>query len=354
MFLSLLAFAPTAVLGAPSVKDLAIRWRSTASHLSVSTSTMLLLDGAQSPLQLKGVFRQSPGLKQRYEVSYQGKSYGQVQSGQTVISWDGDSKQYATYNGVAQLGGPTPKAVTYVTFSFPALLVDRTLQGLKDPGWKVTGNELHRQDETQYGKFETRLTLGSQGEPLKLYVKVQGENSYESTTTFAGHSTKPIPDSVYSLRPFLGWTPMFVAEPNISLEVGAKAPLKKFRDGLSGRAFGLTDGAMGKGAALVFVDPDCPASARLMARLAPLREALKKKDLSLKVISVGPVKPAAWSGSVAWDQSGEIERAFSLASTPFFYSIDKKGVIAGAWLGFTAGEEAKIAGILAPPLPEKS
>lgn len=353
MILSALAIAPTALMGAQSVKDLAIRWRSSASHLSVVTATSMKLGGSTTPVQITGTFKQSPGLKQRYEIFYQGRSYGQVQNGTTVMSWNGDTKQYASYNGVNQLGGPTPLAPTLLNYSFPAPLVDKTMRDLQDPAWKTKGNEMSRQGETQFGKYEYRLTFGPQGEPLRLFIKVEGEFSYESSTVFSAHSTQPIPDAVYSLRPFLGWTPLYVPEANISLEVGSKAPAKKFRDGMTGRSFGLMDGALSKGAALAFVDPDCPVSARLMARLAPLREALKKKGLSLKVISVGPVKPVAWSASVAWDQSGEIERSFSLASTPFLCSVDKKGVLAGAWLGFAAGEEAKIAGILVPQEPKK-
>lgn len=353
MILSALVIAPTALMGAQSVKDLAIRWRSGASHLSLATATSMKLGGSTTPVQVTGAFKQSPGLKQRYEIFYQGRSYGQVQSGTNVMSWDGETKKYATYTGVNRLGGPTPLAPTLLNYSFPTALMDRTMQDLKDPAWKTKGSEMSRQGETQFGRFEYRLTFGPQGEPLKLFVKVEGEFSYEASTVFSAHSTQPVPDGVYSLRPFLGWTPLYVPEANFSLEAGSKAPAKRFKDGLTGRSFGLMDGALGKGAALVFVDPECPVSVRLMARLAPLREALKKKGLSLKVISVGPVRPSAWAASVAWDQSGEIERAFSLASTPFLCSIDKKGVVAGAWLGFSAGEEAKIAGILVPREPEK-
>lgn len=353
MFLSALVIAPTALMGAQSVKDLAIRWRSGAAHLSLATTSTLKLGGSTSPVQVTGTFKQSPGLRQRYEISYQGKSYGQVQNGTSVMSWNGDTKQYATYHGVDQLGGPTPLAPTLLNYSFPSALVDRTMRDLKDPAWKTKGSEMSRQGETQFGKYEYRLTFGPQGEPLKLFVKVEGEFSYEASTVFSSHSTQPVPEAVYSLRPFLGWTPLYVPEANMSLEVGSKAPSQKFRDGLTGRSFGLMDGALSKGAALAFVDPECPVSARLMARLNPLREALKKRGLSLKVISVGQSRPASWSGAVAWDQSGEVERALKLASTPCFFGIDKKGVLVGAWLGFAAGEESKIAGILAPPEPKK-
>jgi hypothetical protein len=352
MFLSALVAVPFIALGAPSAKDRAIQWRSAAESLTVQTSSSINQPAGGTPMNFKGTYCQAPGLKLRYEIFHLGKSFGQVQNGTTIMSWEGEGKHYAAFHGISTLAGPSPEAAPPINFTFPSILLDRSMAELKDPAWKVSGDELSKSGESQMGKFTIKLTVGAKGEPLKLFISMEGEVSYASTTTFSGHSTKPIPDSTFSLRPFLGWTPLFTPEPSRPLEVGSQTLGRRFTDGLSGRAVDLKEGALGRGAVVAFVDPECPASAKLMGRLNILKEALKKKDFSLKVVSLGASRPA-WSGPVIWDQSGQIEKAFGVSSTPTFFSLDKKGVILGAWVSFVPGDEAKIAGILAPPVEKK-
>lgn len=342
-----LVLAPLLILGAPGdAKDRLIKWRAAAPSLSFNQTVVLNVPG-RNPLTMKATYKQSPGLKLRYEVSAQGVTFGQIQNGETVMATDSQAKQYVKYYMINVLSGPSPAAAPVLSQAFPNLFMDKEMRSLKGTAWKVAGDSLTFEEQTDSGKINIKLSVGPKGEPKSYEIKVEGETSYSATSTFSNISYAPIADSNYSVQPPLGWVPKFLKEPARPWDIGTKPKIRVYRDGLKGSTFDLTSAAMAQGTVVCLIAADCPVSARLVARLDALKAALKKEQLGLRVISLGSTKPTAWAGKVFWDQSGAVEKDLTPPSTPYFYTLDKKGVITSAWLGYVSGNEAKIASQLA-------
>lgn len=342
-----LVLAPLLILGAPGdAKDRLIKWRAAAPSLSFNQTVVLNVPG-RNPLTMKATYKQSPGLKLRYEVSAQGITFGQIQNGETVMATDSQAKKYVKYYMINVLSGPSPAAAPVLSQAFPNLFMEKDMRSLKGTAWKVAGESLTFEEESDAGKINIKLSIGPKGEPKSYEIKVEGETSYSATSTFSNISSAPIADSNYSLQPPLGWVPKFLKEPARPWDIGTKPKIRVYRDGLKGSTFDLTSAAMAQGTVVCLIAADCPVSARLVARLDALKAALKKEQLGLRVISLGSTKPTAWAGKVFWDQSGAVEKDLTPPSTPYFYTLDKKGVITSAWLGFVSGNEAKIASLLA-------
>lgn len=347
-----LVLAPLLILGAPGdAKDRLIKWRASAPSLSFSQKVVITTP-RQGPVSLAASYKQSPGLKLRYEVSLQGFTFGQIQNGETVLATDSQVKKYAKYYMINVLSGPSPSAPPFLSQAFPSLLSDINMNGIKVGPWKSQADSLTLEEESDIGKISIKVVVGPKGEPKSYDVKVEGESNYTASSTFSGFSTSAIPESTYSLQPPLGWVPQFLKERTRPWDIGSKPVTRVYKDGLKGSTFDLTSAALGQGTVVCLIAADCPVSGRLIARLAALKEELKKKQLGLRVVSLGSTKPTAWTGKVFWDQSGAVEKDLRPPSTPYFYTLDKRGIITSAWLGFVSGEEAKIAGILAEKLSQ--
>lgn len=347
MSLSLVLAAPLLLLGAPGdAKDRLVKWRASANSLSFSQDVSLTVPG-RAPLKLKGEYRQASGLKLKYEVALQGYTFGQVQNGETVLATNGQAKQYVKFYQITALSPPSPAAPSFFSQVFPNLFMDKNMSGVKAANWKSQGDVITFEEQGQTGKVSIKLTVGPEGEPKNYEIKVEGETNYTAVSTFSQFSKSAIPDAAFSVQPPLGWVPTYIKEPTRPWDVGSKPPTRVYRDGLKGSSFDLTSAAMSNGSVVCLVAADCPASARLISRLGALTAALKKEQLGLKVVSLGETKPTAWAGKVFWDQSGAVERDLRPSATPYFYTLDKQGVITSAWFGFVSGEEAKIASILA-------
>lgn len=342
-----LVLAPLLILGAPGdAKDRLIKWRAAAPSLSFNQTVVLGAPG-RTPLTMKATYKQSPGLKLRYEVTAQGITFGQIQNGETVMATNSQARKYAKYYMINVLSGPSPAAPPELSQAFPNLFMDKDMRSVKGDAWKVSGEFLTFEEQSDAGKINIKLSVGPKGEPKSYEIKVEGETSYSATSTFSNFSTAAIAASAYSVQPPLGWVPTFLKEPARPWDIGSKPKIRVYRDGLKGSTFDLTSAAMAQGTVVCLIAADCPVSARLVARLDALKAALKKEQLGLRVISLGSTKPTAWAGKVFWDQSGAVEKDLTPPSTPYFYTLDKKGVITSAWLGYVSGEEAKIASLLA-------
>ncbi len=346
MSLSLI-LAPLLILGAPGdAKDRFVKWRTSAASLSF-TQDITLSSTGQGSASLKASYRQSPGLKFRYDLTFQGYTVGQIQNGEVVMATNGRTKNYVKYYAINLLSGPSPSAPPFFNQAFPGVLTDRSSGPIKSNAWKVQGDSLSFYEESQIGKVTINLVVAADGSPKSYEIKVEGDVQYTAKSTFSNISTSAIPESTYSLQPPLGWVPQFIKEPARPWDIGSKPPTRIYRDGLKGSTFDLASASLAQGTVVCLTAADCHVSARLISRLDTLKAELAKRKLGLRVISLGPVKPSAWAGKVMWDQSGQVEKDLRPPSTPYFYTLDKKGIITSAWLGYVSGDEAKIAAILA-------
>lgn len=342
-----LVLAPLLILGAPGdAKDRFIKWRSSATSLSFTQAVTISAPNVQT-ISIKASFKQSPGLKLRYDAYFQSGALGQIQNGTVVMATNSQTKTYAKYYGIPRISGPSPSAPAMLSHAFPGVLTDPTLAAIRSNSWKVKGDTLSMTEETEMGEVSIKINVAKDGSIKGYEISMEGERPYSAKSTFSNISTAPIPDSTYSLRPPLGWVPQFIKEPARPWDIGSKPTVRVYRDGLKGSTFDLLSSAQAQGSVVCLVAADCPVSARLISRLDSLKAELSKKKLGLRIISLGSQKPTAWSGKVFWDQSGAVEKDLAPPSTPYFYTFDKKGVITSAWLGFVSGEEAKIATILA-------
>jgi peroxiredoxin len=126
---------------------------------------------------------------------------------------------------------------------------------------------------------------------------------------------------------------------------GARAPA--FRLPLLGGGAGvLADLVDAGGGVLVFFKKDCPASALVVSRLAPLADALRREERLLLAVSQGTEEDArafcdthAPGLPVAWEAAPyEVSRAYGVSVVPTLFVIDGAGVVAERLEGFVKSE----------------
>jgi hypothetical protein len=170
------------------------------------------------------------------------------------------------------------------------------------------------------------------------------------TTTFdftKFEGTAPSAPAHYALSLPLGYVPFSIPQPKTRIvATGDQAPFGSWLDVRRNSKVDTARLARGVPIALVFTDPECSICAKIEPYLAGLRRQLKAKGCALVEVSLGTKKPNTQGKdkdrTVFWDSDGAIERDYGTPGTPFFFVVDKDGVLVRGFQGYTKELEATI------------
>ncbi len=292
---------------------------------------------------------------ERFSIEWGGERFRYFQSLSGGISIRDDWKAYAENYALPRYGMVPETMTGAASYGYPMFMFAPSLDKIY-PNSQQTG----KGQESIRGVQCDKVTVGppdnegnnstfwidKDGRVLR-WVRVSSAQGQTFTTVFditkyegtasnnPGHYTSGLP---------LGYVPYSIPLPRTRpVQTGEKAPLGSWLDVRRGSKVNV---ASNKPVAIVFTDPDCLVCAKIEPFLASLRQQLKAKGCSLVEVSLGTKRPNTdrkdKDRTVVWDSDGAIEAKFGTIGTPFFFVVDKEGMLVRGFQGYTKELEPKI------------
>jgi hypothetical protein len=184
-------------------------------------------------------------------------------------------------------------------------------------------------------RSEIRALIDEHGKLLRYERKVESQGRSDITNLIlTGYVLNRVfPRAVFETNIPVGYLPYALPQPSYPLEIGMAAPLRGWRNAVSGQAMNLEVPA-GKHLLLAVLDRNCPPSETARRELGAGNDAW-----TVQYLSLGRTAGEAVVGS-AFDPSGIQIGKLRVPGTPMFYLVSPGGTIKGLWHGFGEGKKA--------------
>lgn len=259
---------------------------------------------------------------------------------------------YAEHPDFNQIYLPGFKTHGGLRYTVPAALIRGSAKGLFPSEIKptvtpkvvingVTTDLVSGRLKTDMADLEMKVWIDSEGRLIRYFSKessVQGTRTVEQD--MSGYSiNQKLPDSVFSTKLPLGYSPFELSRADTGLSQGAPIPNVQLKAADGGKADSLKELIAGKNALVLFADPEYQANAALLQSIRGISS--KIPDFKLVVISTrrDPASAKKIGTGAYYDPTGQEFAKLAIPGAPTMYLVDKKGVLTQMFFGFDGAWE---------------
>ena len=303
-------------------------------------------------LPVKGkYFWHKPSKRQKLVLEVAGQRREFIQEPEMVMTVNHNDKSYQEYGRIPMLVNPPPDD-PIILLSFPGVLLIPSMSSSPDAKWTVGETKMvdgHQIDEVtmtiedRTGNFVLKFYVDEAGRLVRCITDRPTPAGKEVIDQrFFNYDTGDNGQRKIAADMPIGYMPETIPLATEVLTPGDTVDLGAWMDARTGKPFDIAKWSQGRRLVYVLTAADCGPSQQIEAALQELRPLLAKQKVELVEIILGKEK-----GDVAakdkerkifWDESGAIERAFGVRTTPYIFVTNDKGTILGGWSGFSTSE----------------
>ncbi len=292
-----------------------------------------------------------PSKRQKLTLEVSGQRREFIQEPEMVMTVNHNGKTYQEYGRIPILVNPPPDD-PIILLSFPGVLLIPSMSSSPDAKWtagETTMVDGHRIDdvtmtiEDRTGNFVLKFFMDEAGRVVRCITDRPTPTGKEIIDQkFFNYDTGDNGQRKITASLPVGYMPETIPLAVEVLTPGDKTELGTWNDARTGKPFDVAKWSQGKRCVFVLTASDCGPSQQMEAALQELRPLLVKQNAELVEIVLGKEKgdlTAKDKGRrIFWDESGAIERAFGVRTTPYFFVTNDKGIVLGGWSGYSINE----------------
>lgn len=199
----------------------------------------------------------------------------------------------------------------------------------------VTTDMISNKTESMGGSMEIRANFDAQGKLIRYFSKsISPQGTLQIEQDFANYVVnQKIPDSAFSTKKPLGYSPFSLDSADYGLQQGEALPNINLTS-TGGQTTSTKFLISGKNTLIVVTDPEFHANSELFKSI----QTISKRIPDFKLVTVSARRDVAtakkFGANTYFDPTGQQLPKLLLPGSPAMYLVDKKGTIAQMFFGF--------------------